>query len=69
MRRALFLPVLLQGAARVRLALVLGANKHDRKTYSSSDFIVPIVGLNDDGSCGPFLKTWQNMGSGLEFKK
>lgn len=24
-------------------------------TYSPSDFVVPIVGMNEDGSCGPFL--------------
>lgn len=29
----------------------------DEDTYTPSDFVVPVVGLHEDGGCGPFLGT------------
>jgi hypothetical protein len=29
----------------------------DEPTYTPSDFVVPLVGLHEDGGCGPFLGT------------
>jgi hypothetical protein len=34
-----------------------GSLPNGDQTYAPSDFVVPVVGLNDDGSCGLFLGT------------